>query len=242
MFGTRSRLQPSIFRLLCAGLVSVAAAEAGCGGDSAAAGSYGSVRLFLQESRDCKDCFAGTRTILIQGAYNGCATNFYTRVPAAVFVADEGKSIAEEWEERLCAEKDPSDASTSGALVKCSVVKGSLEQLKDTSGSNNFVTAVRYRVTTKSNDLAGLELRLGPIPDKELAKCGNNEEPKFLLSTKSVIGLNEDDDPIWDVESYRNPEIGAGYRTKFIATIKNFEDEEDETTEEAVILPPSALE
>jgi hypothetical protein len=161
--------------------------------------THGYIEVVMTPAQnETAEVFAGTSRIIATVTYQTCLQTFYANESgwrqdgpdgAPVFGNDEG---GEDWKTRLC---DPAESGQIG----CSVAL--IDQNLETSPPN---LAITYDVTSF---IEGQFIKVGPIPLQELAGCEGGQRPLVGIGGNVVSGLNGAGAKIWQVATFKPPEI-----------------------------------
>ena len=144
----------------------------------------------------------GTRKITVTLNYEACLIDYYTvKHPEMQQVGSEGAQVFAAWQSRLCSEEVPGRA-------ECEVE--SIEQTLVVDGTESYKSAVTYTVAADA-ELEGRSLLWGPAPLPEFAECEDGAEPFVNLSSLSgVVGFDENDVALWQVQSFGDKRVKIG--------------------------------
>lgn len=158
--------------------------------------AHGVVSIQLLRGRDDEiDPFVGTARVEITLLYRDCLIAFYEANPSWQQQGADGSVVFDAaLGAGLC---DPSDPE----LVDCTVA-----QIVQTLDATQSLTVV-HEVTGTLDE--GLLLRVGPLPDHQLAACPEGGSPIVRIgSTEAVRGFDAADALLWTTEAY-NPAEAA---------------------------------
>ena len=161
---------------------------------------FGSIRIKLRGDKvNGVDPFKGTEIISVNLRYSDCLTDFFYKDHPEYQIMDSlGSEVFAEWEDRICAKKDPSDTNPD-LFIDCQYVPESFEQPEQDSELGGFMR-VDYLVL--DDDLDDHVIRVGPIPREVLTEC----QPEVIIHGGTVTGIKESK-ALWKIATLPSPSI-----------------------------------